>query len=232
LPVGLKGGEMGIKDKVLWCLSGMFIFSLFLNIFLIKNKVEINFVSNRSVVSQREVSPSAPKKRSIFSKKSSSASKRGNGYYYDFENRRTNGWKGVITSKIVPAEGGKYALEVPRGGNKYFAAQTFVEYGAPKRFKIDTDTKVKFDYYLEEASVLRVQMYCPSRRDNFYFDLKNPTVGQWDTFVLDMDYFSDNSHTGATPQRGDVISNIQIYGGYAGEDTVLVIDNVEVAGIR
>jgi hypothetical protein len=38
----------------------------------------------------------------------------------------------------------------------------------------------------------------------------------------------DNSHTGLTPQRGEEFSDIQIYGGRAGEDTFLVVDNFKI----
>ena len=219
---------METKDKVLWCIIGMFLLSLLINIFLVKYRIEINFVEggDYKTAASRELQPAA-KKENIFSKITRSA--RGNGKYeYDFENGRVQGWKqGKVTTKIVP-QGSKYALEIPQVGNKYFSASSYVEYGGPDRFKVDSDTKVEFDYYMEEGSVLRVQMYSPPRRDNFYFDVKNPTLGQWDKFTLDFASFADNAHTGGNPQRGDVISNLQVYGGYAGENTVLVIDNVKI----
>jgi hypothetical protein len=219
---------METKDRIFWCLIGMFIFSLFLNAALIKYKIEINFIENGGhKVSEPRDLESAEKSESIFSKIVRSAGGGGK-YEYDFEDGRTQGWKqGKVTTKIVP-QGSKYALELPRGGNRYFSASSYVEYGAPDRFKVGSDTKVEFDYYLEEGSVLRVQMYCPPRRDNFYFDVKNPTIGQWDKFTLDFSSFADNAHTGGNPRQGDIISNLQIYGGYAGEDTILVIDNVKI----
>lgn len=212
---------MGLKDKMLWAVIGMLLMSLVGNLFLLKYKVEINLISGSSNSRESEKSSASKIFSNIISKDNS-----GSDFYNDFEDGSPGGWKGKITKEIIP-QGSKYALDVSKANNPYFATATSKTF-EKKELRVGNNTHIEFDYFIKDASVLRIQMYCPKRRDNFYFDIENPVLGEWKKLSVGFSAFEDNSHTGLVPQRGDEFSSVQIYGGKAGEDTTLIIDNFQI----
>ena len=193
----------------------LFLVSLAVNVFLIKRKVEISIFEG-----------SSERKGERLFTKSTSGEKTGIGFYNNFESGSTEGWKGKITKEITP-QGSKYALQVPKVNNPYFATATSKRFQG-RKLKIESNTRIEFDYFIRDGSVLRIQCYCPKRRDNFYFDIKGPATDEWKRCSVGFAAFKDNSHTGLTPQRGEEFSSIKIYGGRAGENTFLLIDNFQI----
>lgn len=150
-------------------------------------------------------------------------------FYTDFENGSSEGWSGDVT-KEPTAAGSKFSLVAPAINNPYFACA--VSKNFKNRLEIGSNTKLEFDYFIEDSSILRIQMYSPGRKDNFYYDIQNPAAGQWTKISVSLAQFKDNAHTGISPQRQDIFSNIQIYGGTSGENTKLFIDNVKINGAQ
>lgn len=184
--------------------------SLLLNIVLLKRRVEINFLSGEG-------------KQTGVNTKTGHANEAD--FYNDFENGATEGWSGSVTKEPTAAES-KFSLEAEAINNPYFVCASSKNF--KNRLEISGTTTVEFEYFIKDGSLLRIQMYSPSHKDNFYYDIKNPTTSQWTKVSVSLAEFKDNSHTGISPQRQDIFSNIQIYGGNAGENTKLYIDNVKI----
>lgn len=198
------------KTRVVFAL--IFGCSLLLNIVLLKRKVEIRFISG----SEMQTASSAPAGRTNTAD-----------FYSDFENGSSEGWSGKA-SKDTTGPGSKFSLEAAKINNPYFACAASKNFRS--RLETGNNTTVEFEYFIKDGSLLRIQMYSPSNKDNFYYDIKNPAAGQWTKISMPLADFRDNAHTGKSPQRQDTFSNIQIYGGTGGENTQLFIDNVRISG--
>jgi len=211
---------MATKTRLKIILICVFIVSIVMNIVLLRNKIEINFIrgSRPAAKAARADAPRAASRKS-------GAKPVGPDFYNDFENGSSERWKGKVAKKNVPA-GSRYALEATTGKNRYFSAATYKNFIKP--LTVGSNTVVEFDYFMDKGSILRVQLYCRNRQDNFYFDVTNPELNEWGKLALELANFQDNSHRGIHPQKGDLLTNIQIYGGKAGEDTTLFVDNFRI----
>lgn len=210
---------METKNRLKITLLAIFVISIMLNIFLIRNKVEINIIRGA-----KQAQISGDVSREVVQRKKSLKAL-GADFYNDFENGSSERWKGRAEKSNVP-KGSRYALEAPKGQNRYFSAATYKNFIKP--LVVEKNTVIEFDYYINRGSVLRVQFYCRNRQDNFYFDVKNPELNEWKTITLELANFQDNSHRGISPQKGDILTDVQIYGGKAGEDTTLLVDNFRI----
>lgn len=146
-----------------------------------------------------------------------------------FEND-SSGWSGVHDSALPGNRTGS-AMRSQPVQNDYFGAKIAYE-PADKVFVVDDNPNTRpiltFSYYLKSKTNLYVSLFNTTKDDNFSFEVKNTSEGEWKTVKRNILTLSDNSNRGVPVSEGDIFSNIRFFAGKPGSTVDFWIDDVSI----
>lgn len=116
----------------------------------------------------------------------------------DFEGGSQGGWTGGKLEENITFNHSKYALKTIPGSGRYMFLELW------KSFKTTEKTKIKFSYYSEGISFLKLQCWSNDDKRNYAVEI-NPEHGRWNIVTRSLgDFGSDKG--GELP--GDTINSI------------------------
>lgn len=143
-----------------------------------------------------------------------------------FDNGHPAGWDGEYTASPPGARTGGVMHTKPIQ-DRWFGARLTYQPSVPLMV-VENTPMLEFSFFVDQPADVYVMVKDESRSDNFHFWIKNPQVGQWNTYTKKLLQLTDNSFKGKKIQQGDVITNLQFFAGKPGQSVTLYVDDVTI----